>query len=226
VNGTPENNHNAALCFACGIAAQQVYTASVSGTFGLEQAEMAYHRFGYNESHLVYPEDTTLNAQIAGNVKVALPVHLGLLVSTGSGGHNVVVDGYNTDEFYHFNFGWGGPSNGWYTIPPTVIPYNLTIVESAVLDIKSDLYTGTYPRDNFKRHPVISPNPFKDELMVGEIRQPAVLSILDVHGQVVLVKTITGGQERIGTGAISPGIYFYRITSQNGGVYTGKLIKR
>jgi hypothetical protein len=35
----------------------------------------------------------------------------------GAGGHAFVVDGYNlSDDMYHFNFGWGGYSNGWYLI--------------------------------------------------------------------------------------------------------------
>lgn len=34
-----------------------------------------------------------------------------------SGGHAVVVDGYNaSSELFHFNFGWGGTSDGYYTV--------------------------------------------------------------------------------------------------------------
>nr|NQU93391.1 C10 family peptidase [Bacteroidota bacterium] len=50
-------------------------------------------------------------------------------------GHNVVVDGYNSDDFFHLNFGWNGSSNGWYTMPPTSAPYNLTVIEGVVMDI-------------------------------------------------------------------------------------------
>lgn len=126
----------AALNFACGVALKQVFSSSISGTYGIEQAADAWQRFGYSESRLVYDSDTSLCADLAENIKHGWPAHLGLVdPPPTSVGHNVVVDGYNTDEYYHFNFGWGGNSNGWYTMPPKNIPYNLTVIEGIVLDI-------------------------------------------------------------------------------------------
>ncbi len=38
-------------------------------------------------------------------------------VSPTSGGHAVVVDGYRAaDNLFHFNFGWGGQGDGYYTV--------------------------------------------------------------------------------------------------------------
>lgn len=38
-------------------------------------------------------------------------------VSSSSGGHAVVIDGYRaSDDLFHFNFGWGGSGNGYYTV--------------------------------------------------------------------------------------------------------------
>jgi hypothetical protein len=65
----------------------------------------------------------------------ALPAHLALVNADWTVGHNVVIDGYNTDELFHFNFGWGGSANGWYTMPPADIPYDLTVIEGVVMDI-------------------------------------------------------------------------------------------
>ncbi len=128
-----------ALTFACGVALKQVYTSSISGTFGIEQAADAFQRFGFADSRLVYDSDTALATNLAQNIKTGWPAQLGLLSPPPNQvGHNVVVDGYNTDDYFHFNFGWGGNSNGWYTMPPTTIPYNLTVIEGIVLDIKGD----------------------------------------------------------------------------------------
>jgi hypothetical protein len=126
---------NAALSLACGLAAKQVYSSAGSGTWGVDQALMAYQRFGFTESVLVYDTDTTLNEHLAENIKLGMPAHLALVDPGITVGHNVVVDGYNTDEFFHFNFGWGGAANGWYTMPPSGMPYNLTVIEGIVLDI-------------------------------------------------------------------------------------------
>ncbi len=132
------NDEIAALTFACGTALKQVYTSSISGTFGIEQARDAFQRFGFTESRLVYSSDTLLNRDLAENIKEGNPAQLGLIDPPHTVGHNVVVDGYNSDEFYHFNFGWGGNSNGWYTMPPATAPYNLTVIEGIVLDIRGN----------------------------------------------------------------------------------------
>ncbi len=226
VNGILSNSEKAALSFACGVAARQVYSKSVSGTFGMEQAAMAFQRFGFDESRLIYPDDTTLNDLIAENVRKALPVHLGLLSSTGSGGHNVVVDGYNTDEFYHFNFGWGGSANGWYTLPPQQIPYSLTVIESALLDIKSSLYTSVPGTNNRALKVLVYPNPMTDFLVVEGICGKMTFTILNTLGEVVFTSLMTGSNPAINNLKLHPGCYIYRIADEKGNVSSGKLIRK
>ncbi len=38
---------------------------------------------------------------------------------TSGGGHAWVMDGYNSNGLIHFNWGWGGSSNGFFNISPT-----------------------------------------------------------------------------------------------------------
>ncbi len=132
------NTDKAALVFACGVAAQQVYTSQVSGTFGVNQAHQAYLKFNFDGVQLI--DETTPNfyEQIAQNMMDALPVHFASVTPQWDAGHNFVVDGYNTDEYYHLNMGWGGSYNGWYLLPDE-IPYGLTVVEGAIVDIVPDL---------------------------------------------------------------------------------------
>ena len=35
---------------------------------------------------------------------------------SSTGGHNFVCDGYQGSEYFHFNFGWSGNENGYYTL--------------------------------------------------------------------------------------------------------------
>ncbi len=215
----------AALSFACGVAAHQVYTASVSGTFGIDQAWESFQRFGFIDSRLIYPTDTTLNYEIAENVKVELPVQLGLLVQPpGGGGHNVVVDGYNTDEFYHFNFGWGGSSNGWYTLPPTTIAYNLTIIEGAVMDIKSANYTGS-PEVQEKEMVRLFPNPVSSDLTIVTERDGAEMTVYWVTGTPMEVHDLQVPYSRISLSHLSAGIYLVRITVEGKQIFAGKIVK-
>jgi len=133
-NIQPTNTEKAALTFACGVAAQQVYSAAVSGTFGVNQAYDAYQRFNCSTVTLLHESDPDLYGRLSHNMMDALPVHLAVVNPGWTAGHNLVVDGYNTDNYFHLNFGWGGSYNGWYLIPDE-IPYGLTVIEGVIVDI-------------------------------------------------------------------------------------------
>ncbi len=124
----------AALIFACGTAATQVYSPQVSGTFGVSQAFEAYEKFNFKEIELLTEEDTDIFDRIIQNMKTGLPVHLAVVNEGWSVGHNLNIDGYNTDDYYHLNFGWGGSYDGWYDLPDE-LPYELTVIEGVIVDI-------------------------------------------------------------------------------------------
>jgi len=126
---------SAALVFASGTALKQVYSSSVSGTMSVNQAYNAYQRFGFEEAELLGPQAADLHTRIIQNLEDGYPVHLAVVTPSWDAGHNVVVDGYRPEDgMYHMNFGWGGSYNGWYNLPES-LPYNLTVVEGAVVDI-------------------------------------------------------------------------------------------
>jgi len=130
----PTNDDKAAITFACGVAARQVYAASGSGTFNVNQAYQAYQRFNCSTAALLYPSSPDLYDRMLNNMKDALPAHLAVVNPQWTAGHNVVIDGYNTNDYYHVNFGWGGAYNGWYLIPDE-LPYSLTVIEGVIVDI-------------------------------------------------------------------------------------------
>ncbi len=136
----PTNDDAAALTFACGVAATQVYGAAGSGTFGVGQAYDAYQKFNCTTCELLHPSDADVYGRLSKNMIDALPAHLAIVNEGWTSGHNVVVDGYNTDDFFHVNFGWGGQYNGWYLLPDD-LPYQLTFLEGVVVDIM-DYQTG------------------------------------------------------------------------------------
>jgi len=131
-----DNQDVAALCFACGVAAEQVYSPQASGTFGVDQAFDAYQRFHFNTATLFMGASDELYIKIIDNIKHALPVHFAVVTPSWNAGHNLIIDGYNTDDYYHLNFGWGGSYDGWYHIP-SELPYDLTVVEGVIVDINN-----------------------------------------------------------------------------------------
>ena len=124
----------AALTFACGTAATQSYSPESSGTFGVSQAFDAYKKFNCDETELLTESDTDLYDRIIQNVKTGLPVHLAIVNDAWNSGHNLIIDGYKTDNYYHLNFGWGGTHDGWYDLTDE-LPYELTVIEGAIVDI-------------------------------------------------------------------------------------------
>jgi len=144
-DGAAYTNHDkGALVFACGVAAQQVYAAGGSGTFGVSQAYAAYQRFGFTSSVLLTADSTNVYERMADNIRNAMPVHLAVVNEAWTSGHNVVADGYNTEDYFHINFGWGGQSDGWYLLPDQ-FPYSLTVLEGVVVDIQPPTYTTCWP---------------------------------------------------------------------------------
>jgi len=131
------NSDKAAIVFACGVAATQVYTSSVSGTFYLSQVVDALEKFGYFGTDTIDESSPDFWNRFKQNMIDGQPAELTVLVTGGSGGHNVVVDGYCTLDEYHVNFGWGGSYDGWYVLPDE-FPYSLTTIHGVTLDIYSD----------------------------------------------------------------------------------------
>ena len=150
-NQTPTTDTDvAALTFACGVAAKQVYSSQGSGTFGVDQALAAYRKFHCTTCTLLHDNDSNVYGRLAKNMIDALPAHLAVVDNSWTKGHNLVVDGYNTDDFYHLNFGWGGTYNGWYLLP-NEIPYGLTVLEGVIVDIMDD-HVGPQVRCNGSIH--------------------------------------------------------------------------
>lgn len=135
---------HAALVFACGTALKQVYTSQGSGTFGVDQALAAFHRFGFDEAELLTDSNPDLFTRMADNIMHGYPALLAVVTPNWQSGHNFVVDGYNENNYFHVNFGWAGAYDGWILLPSQV-PMGMTVVEGAVLDIKPIDYVLAVP---------------------------------------------------------------------------------
>lgn len=131
------STQKAALVLACGLAIKQSYSSEVSGNYFHNQVINGFHRFGFNTARMLAESDYYLYERMADNMKNAMPAQICVLNPDGAG-HQIVVDGYNTNDAYHFNFGWGGSSNGWYSLPLSGMPYELNLFGTIVVDINQD----------------------------------------------------------------------------------------
>ena len=213
------NTDKAALVFACGVAATQVYSAAGSGTFGVSQAYDAYQRFGFTASRLVLDTDPAMYPDLLAEIQNARPAHLAIVDPAWSMGHNVVVDGYNTDDYYHLNFGWGGPYNGWYRLPAE-IPYGLTVVEGLIMDI-APAATAVEPGAPVRASLALAsePNPFNPRTVIrftAPARGHAQLAVYDLAGRlqaVLLDEVVAAGPHALAWAPedLASGVYVARI---------------
>ena len=116
---TTQKNAVAKLMYDCGISCNMNYGLSETGGSGasaFNQALGLYSYFGYDQSmeHLTrdYYKLTDWNAIIINEINNKRPI---LYSGKGSGGgHAFIIDGYNKEGYFHFNWGWGGKSDGYF----------------------------------------------------------------------------------------------------------------
>jgi hypothetical protein len=176
----------AALVYACGVAMEQVYSSAGSGTFAVAQAFAGFQRFGFQGMELLTDAAPDLYDRMAQNMMDAQPVHLAVVTPAWDAGHNVVVDGYNTGGFFHLNFGWGGPYSGWYLLPDQ-IPYNLSVIEGAIVDISPRQYLFAVP-DTLQ---------FIDW---EDVTQPQILEVINISDAPLSVEAIEAVYDPAGLG--------------------------
>ncbi|MEA3449289.1 MAG: C10 family peptidase [Bacteroidota bacterium] len=116
----PDNSGNPdveELMYHCGVSVSMNYSPTGSGayTWSVDNALMDHFDYTDNMEYLSrYSfESSDWEALMrkecdAGRVMV--------YKGTGSGGHAFVLDGYNDSNEFHFNWGWGGTADGYYTM--------------------------------------------------------------------------------------------------------------
>jgi len=168
---------------------------------------------------------------MADNIKIGLPVHLATVNETWTSGHNVVCDGYNSDDYFRLNFGWGGSYDGWYSLPEG-FPYSLTVFEGIVADI--NLPTGieepSIVASKFELYQNY-PNPFNPTTEISfrlSENSKVKLSVYNTKG--LLVRTLIDGKMEKGchtvnflASELNSGMYLYRL-DVNGNAQTRKMV--
>lgn len=117
----------AKLMHACGVAVHMDYTFKESGATAPDMAYALHKYFGYN-TNLKYYERKYFskdewNAIIQQDLSDGLPIlYSGMGESikddgtTSRYGHQFVLDGYDGESKYHFNWGWEGKYDGYFEL--------------------------------------------------------------------------------------------------------------
>jgi len=110
------NNEVAKLIFHCATAVDMQYGADGSGAYSFNVPNAMSSYFRYNTDSQYRSKHDYSGSEWRQMMKADLDANRPLYYSgySESGGHAFVCDGYDSDEYFHFNFGWGGSGDGYY----------------------------------------------------------------------------------------------------------------
>ena len=115
----------ATLMYHCGVSVEMDYGLSStggSGAYGGYVPDALKDYFRYAPSATYKSKESFSDDQWKALIKFELnesrPVFYcgSYVTSTGTGGHAFVCDGYRSDDYFHFNWGWGGNNDGYFAI--------------------------------------------------------------------------------------------------------------
>lgn len=148
-NLMPKNTSSkfsAQLCYHAGISVEMDYATDGSGSSSYDVPDALRNHFNYSCSNYTskYSNETSwinaLKAQLDGSKPIYYSGR-----DDDNGGHAFVCDGYDDTDNFHFNFGWGGSNNGFYSISDVGGFHN---GQGAVMDIvPSDISTQNAPEN-------------------------------------------------------------------------------
>lgn len=112
-NSTPAQcDAVAKLMYLCGVSVKMNYGVSSSGASLSEYTLIKY--FGY-EKHARYIEKKNYSSLAWFNL-IYNELAEGYPMYSDGGNHAYVIDGYDGDNMFHFNWGWGPGSDGYYLL--------------------------------------------------------------------------------------------------------------
>lgn len=110
-------NATATLCYHCGVSIDMGYSTTGSGAFTENVAYALPNYFGYGISGILSRAEAGASLWIA-TLKIELNEGRPMFfVGYGSdGGHAWVCDGYDDEDKFHMNWGWGGYADGFFVL--------------------------------------------------------------------------------------------------------------
>ena len=108
----------ALLMYHCAVAVDMGFSPTGSGANSWDVPGAIRQYFSYSNQASLKGRDeySLMNWQnmLKEQFELGWPVYYSGF--SDSGGHAFVCDGYTDDDLFHFNWGWGGSSDGWFVV--------------------------------------------------------------------------------------------------------------
>lgn len=119
----------AILSYHCGVAVDMGYDTNGdgSGAHSIHVPAAIQSYFGYAPSQVTnFTNYAAWMVSLKNAIDMRRPVYYSGCSETGC--HAFVCDGYDENQLYHFNYGWGGSGDGYFA--PNAIEYSVSQVQS------------------------------------------------------------------------------------------------
>lgn len=111
------NDAIATLMYHCGVSVNMNYSGSGSGAYSKDVETALRSYFGYCGAKYreknKYDESTWIS-MLKSDLDKAYPIYYS--GNSDNAGHAFVCDGYDDYDFFHFNFGWSGGGDDYYSL--------------------------------------------------------------------------------------------------------------
>lgn len=109
----------ATLMYDCGVFSDMDYAPGNSGALTLTAAQGLVNYMKYDKSLHVLERENYQTPEWESIVKGELDDNRPVVYggeNDQNEGHQFIIDGYNTSDYYHVNWGWSGLANGYYLL--------------------------------------------------------------------------------------------------------------
>ena len=231
------NNAVATLLYHCGVAIETWYTSSNSTAYVLYSPAHPYNaetalkeNFGYSsdahgELRSNYDKNTWMS-MLKSNLDAGIPIIYNGYNSSYAGGHCFICDGYDANDFFHFNWGQRGNYDGYFEIDDmTPSNQNFSYNQGAILDLVPA--TDGIIENSIQKH-LVYPNPttgvFTIECKSTNL-DGCCFRIYDIFGRLLISNSLTKENNTIDLSSQPAGIYFFQLIEDRGNTGFQKIVK-
>lgn len=231
------NNAVATLLYHCGVAIETSYTSSNSTAYVLHSsshpynAESALKNFFDYSSHAhgelrsSYDKNTWMS-MLKSNLDAGIPIIYNGFNSSYAGGHCFICDGYDANDFFHFNWGLKGSYDGYFEIDDmTPSNQNFSYNQGAIIDL---IPSTESIAENQTSKLLIYPNPTSGIFNIEcENTNLAVcrFRIYDEYGKLLISNNLIKENSTIDLSGQPDGIYFLHLIEDGKSTAFQKMVK-
>ena len=215
----------ATLLYHCGVSVNMNYgpAASVANSNRIVSALSTYFRYPTTIQYIERGSlsTTTWLNYLKNELDEGAPFMYG--GSGNYGGHVWTCDGYQDDNYFHFNWGWGGQQNGYYALT-NCSSYGFNSNHAIIIGIRGPELPQSIGENNVKAIKAY-PNPTHGLVRIQTEGQSVVeVQVFDLFGKMLFQQSVSEDDFSVDLSNYSTGTYLLRIVS-NEGVETVKVVR-